>query len=279
MSLYELMMKRRSVRNFEPREVPEDVVERLLDAACNAPSGGNIQPLSIILVREAEARRELAAIVGGQPWVMNAPLSMVFCLDFYRLKKWAAMFDTDFKGEQALSHFLIAYADLMCAAQNVVLLSEEQGLGSVYIGTIQASIERARGYFRIPEYVLPMMVLTIGYPRSVPKTVPKLEKEAIVHEGKYRLDSDEDIVRAFENKYGSLKERMESYFERTFVEAVEADKQQTESWVASIKEEMKKLEIKSNAEFLFRLRYPSGEMVKMNEGLFRSFKEAGFGFF
>jgi nitroreductase len=278
MTLYELIMKRRSVRNFDSREIPEHVIESLLDAANNAPSGGNIQPLSIILVQDAEARSELADIVGGQPWVRNAPLSMIFCLDFSRLKKWAAMFETQFKGEKAFSHFLIAYADIMCAAQNVVLLAEECGLGSVYIGTIQSSVDSGREYFDIPEYVLPMMVLSIGYPKSVPKSVPKLEREAIVHREKYRADSDEDIARTFENKYGSLEERMENYFERTFVEAVEADKQQTDSWVASVKEEMKKLEIKSNAEFLFKLRYPADKMVKMNEGLFRSFKNAGFDF-
>ncbi len=278
MDLYELIMKRRSVRNFDSRAIPEDVVESLLDAANNAPSGGNIQPLSIILVHDAEARKALAEIVGGQPWVRNAPLSMIFCLDFHRLKKWAAVFKTDFKGERAFSHFLIAYADVMCAAQNVVLLAEEFGLGSVYIGTIQSAIDRAREFFEIPQYVLPMMVLSLGYPKSVPTGVPKLEKDAIVHREKYRADSDEDIARTFENKYGSLEERLENYFERTFVEAVEADKQQTESWMESVKEEMKKLEIKSNAEFLFKLRYPADEMVKMNEGLFSSLKNAGFDF-
>ncbi|KPJ59776.1 MAG: hypothetical protein AMJ46_09800 [Latescibacteria bacterium DG_63] len=278
MSLYEVIMTRRSVRNFDSREIPEHVIESLLDAANNSPSGGNIQPLSVIVVREPEARKELAEIVGSQPWVGNAPLSMVFCLDFYRLKRWATVFNTDFKGEQAFSHFLIAYADLMCSAQSVVLLAEERGLGSVYIGTIQSNMDRAREYFGIPQYVLPMMVLSIGYPKSVPKNVPKLEKEAMVHREKYRVDSDEDITRAFENKYGSLEERMENYFERTFVEAVEADKQQSERWVETVKEEMKRLEIKSNAEFLFKLRYPAEDMVKMNEGLFRSFKNAGFDF-
>ncbi|UCF77981.1 MAG: nitroreductase family protein [Candidatus Eiseniibacteriota bacterium] len=278
MGLYELIMKRRSVRNFESQEIPEDVIEKLVDAANNAPSGGNIQPLSIILVREPERRAELADIVGGQPWVKNAPLSMIFCIDFYRLKKWAATFDTQFKGEKALSHFLIAYADIMCSAQNVVLLAGELGLGSVYIGTIQSSMDRGREYFEIPKYVVPMMVLSLGYPRSVPKNVPKLERAAVVHREKYRVDTDAEIAQTFEKKYGSLEDTRENYFERTFVEVVEADKQQRESWADSVKEEMKKLEIKSNAEFLFKLRYPTDQMVKMNDGLFRSLKNAGFDF-
>ncbi len=47
----------------------------------------------------------------------------------------------------------------------------------------------------------------------------------------------------------------------------------------SIKKEMKKLNIRSNAQFLFKLRYPSDEMIKLNEIVVRSFKNAGFDFF
>ena len=281
MNLYDLIMKRRSVRNFKDQEIPEHIIEELLDAANNAPSGGNIQPISVILVQEAERRKELAEMVGDQPWVKNAPLSMIFCIDFYRIKKWASMFETDFKGENALSHFLIAYADLMCSAQNVVILAENYGLGSVYIGTIQTNIDRAREYFTIPKYVLPMMVLSIGYPKSVPKNVPKLKRDIIGHKEKYQILADEEIKKAFEDKYGSFEDNVEKYFERIFIEAVEADKQGKPEWADPewIKKEIKKLNIKNNAQFLFKFKYPSEEMVKLNENLIRAFKNAGFDFF
>jgi len=279
MNLYDLMMKRRSVRNFKDQEIPEHVIEELVDAANNAPTGGNIQPLSIILVQEAERREELAKIVGNQPWVKNAPLSMVFCLDFYRVKKWGALLDTDFRGEQALSHFLIAYADLMCAAQNVVILAESYGLGSVYIGTIQSNIDRGREYFAIPEYVLPMMVLSIGYPKSIPRTIPKLKREVIMHRERYETPGDDDIRQAFEDKYGAFDENVEKYLEKAYIEVVEADKQQGEQWMELVKEEMQKLEIRNNAQFLFKLRYPAQAMVGLNEKIADALKNAGFDFF
>ena len=280
MNLYDLIMKRRSTRNFKDQEIPENVIQELLDAANNAPSGGNIQPISVILVQDAKGRKELAEMVGDQPWVRNAPLSMIFCIDFYRVKKWASMFDTDFKGEKALSHFLIAYADLMCSAQNVVILAESHCLGSVYIGTILDAIDKARKYFTIPQYVLPMMVLSIGYPKSVPKRVPKLKRDVIVHREKYRVFSDDEIKRAFEDKYGNFEDNVERYIHRIYIEAVEAEKQQTPKWadMKSIKKEMKKLNIKNNAQFLFKLKYPSEEMIKMNKDLILAFKNAGFDF-
>jgi FMN reductase [NAD(P)H] len=281
MNVYDLMMKRRSVRNFEDKNIPENLIEDLLDAANNAPSGGNIQPVSIILVQEAEARAKLAKMVGDQPWVKNAPLSMIFCIDFFRIKTWASMFDTDYRGEKALLSFLIAYADLMCSAQNVVILAESQGLGSVYIGTILDVIDKAREYFSIPKLVLPMMVLSIGYPRTVPKNIPKLRREIIAHRETYRTMSDEEIQRAFEEKYGSFDDNLKKHFDKIYVEALEAEKQEKPEWAdpEKVKARLKKLGIKSNAEFMFKFRYPSKMMIRMNKSLVQAFRNAGFDFF
>jgi nitroreductase len=279
MNLYDLMMKRRSVRVFEDQKIPESTIEQLLDVANHAPSGGNIQPLSIILLQRLEGRKKLAELAGDQPWVKNAPLSMIFCLDFYRIKKWAEICQTDFRGEKALNHFLIAYADLMVAAQNVVILAESFGLGSVYIGSIQHEIDETRKFFGIPEYVLPMMVLSIGYPKSIPQSIPKLKKEVIVHQEKYRKPQDDEIRRAFDEKYGTIDQNIEKYLERAFVEALEADKLDMPRYVDRVKKEMKRSDIQNNAQFLFQVRYPTKVMVRMNKRIAQSIKNAGFEIF
>jgi len=279
MNLYDLMMKRRSVRVFEDQKIPESTIEQLLDVANHAPSGGNIQPLSIILLQSLEGRKKLAELAGDQPWVKNAPLSMIFCLDFYRIKKWAEICQTDFRGEKALNHFLIAYADLMVAAQNVVILAESFGLGSVYIGSIQHEIDETRKFFGIPEYVLPMMVLSIGYPKSIPQSIPKLKKEVIVHQEKYRKPQDDEIRRAFDEKYGTIDQNIEKYLERAFVEALEADKLDMPRYVDRVKKEMKRSDIQNNAQFLFQVRYPTKVMVRMNKRIAQSIKNAGFEIF
>jgi len=279
LDIYELLMKRRSVRNFTDQAVPEELIEKLLEAANNAPSGGNIQPLSIVLVQSTENRQALAGIVGDQPWVRNAPVSLIFCLDFKRVKRWAVLNRTEFMGEQAFSHFLIAYADLMCAAQTVVVLAESFGLGSVYVGTIQSNVAEARRCFGIPEYVLPMMVLSIGYPKSIPNKIPKLKRDVIVHKERYHEPSDAEISQAFEAKYGDFGGKAEEYLQKAFIEAIEADKQGGEGWTDWVTKEMTRLEIRNNAQFLFKLRYPAELMVKMNTNLIESFKQAGFDFF
>jgi len=279
MDLYELMMKRRSVRVFKDQEIPEHIIQQLIDVANNAPSGGNIQPLSIILVRSIEGRENLAKLSGEQPWVRNAPLSLIFCLDFYRIKKWAEICQTDFRGEQALNHFLIAYADLMAAAQNVVILAEQVGLGSVYIGSIQIEIDKVRDAFKIPEYVLPLMVLSIGYPKSTPQHIPKLKRDVILHHETYRKLKEDEIRHAFDEKYGIIDQKIETYLEKAFVEALEAEKQGASKYVDRVKKEMKRLDIQNNAQFLFKVRYPTKVMVRMNQRILQSIKNAGFQIF
>lgn len=278
MDIYEVMMKRRSIRNFTDAKIPNDIIDRLLDAANNAPSGGNIQPLSIILVEEKNKRNKLADIVGHQPWVANAPLSMVFCIDFNRVKQWAKIYNTEFKGEQSFSHFLIAYADILCAAQNIVILAESYGLGSVYIGSILEGITEARSLFSLPRYVLPLMVLSLGYPKSRPEKMPKLKRSVIVHNNEYHEMTDEDVKKAFDEKYGDFGGDAKEYFKKAYIEVLEAEKQGNDAIVSLASEKMKKLNIANNAQFLFKLRYPSEVMVKLNEGVFEAFSSAGYDF-
>jgi len=133
--------------------------------------------------------------------------------------------------------------------------------------------------FALPDYVLPLMVLSLGYPRSVPHTIPKLERDVIVHQERYRTVSDAEIKQSFDAKYGDFDEPPNKYLEKAFIEAVEADKQGGGGWTDWTVKEMTKLEIRNNAQFLFNLRYPAEVMVKLNQKLIESFKKAGFTFF
>lgn len=278
MDLYELLMARRSVRHFLDRPVDGETLAKLLDVASNAPSGGNIQPLSVVVVSDPERREELARIIGGQPWVRNAPVTFAFCLDFNRVERWADLSGVAFRGRESLSSFLIAYADVMCAAQTTAIMAEALGLGSVYVGTVQVCMDETAEFLGLPQGVLPMMLLTLGHPASRPDGIPKLPREVISHSERYLSPDDEELVRAFETKYGAIGDNVEKYLERAYVEVVEADRQQDESWVDEAKERMAALAIRNSAQFLFELRYPQAVMVGFNHDLLKSLARAGFRF-
>lgn len=276
MDLKRLFAERRSVRTFEDRPVPNRLLDELLSAAVNAPSGGNIQPVSIVVLTDEQSRADLAEMVGGQPWVRNAPVALVFCVDFHRVKRWAEALDVEFRTERSLGAFLIAYADLMCAAQSVVIAAEAKGLGSVYVGTVQSGMDAVRERFGMPDCVAPMMVLSLGYPRHVPRKIPKLSLRDIVHRGRYVDPSDAELLSAFERKYGAFGD--DGYLERAYVEVIEADRQASEGWTEDARERMNALGIRNSADFLFRLRYPTDAMVAAGGRLAASLRRAGFAF-
>jgi hypothetical protein len=119
-------------------------------------------------------------------------------------------------------------------------------------------------------------LLSLGYPKTVPRNVRKLAVDVVVHRERYKMPSDNEIRKAYDDKYGSLDENVERYFERTFVEAVEADRQDSAAWVEAYRERMTELAIKNNAEFLFKLRYPSDRMVEFKAEEIAAFRRAGF---
>ncbi|GAH44269.1 unnamed protein product, partial [marine sediment metagenome] len=122
-------------------------------------------------------------------------------------------------------------------------------------------------------------LLCIGYPESIPNTIPKLNRNIIVHKEKYISLGDTEIREAYEDKYGDFDEDPEKYFRKAYIEVIEASKQQGDSWLKLAKKRLKRLEITNHAQFLFKLRYPTKAMVGMNEKLTKSFKNAGFNFF
>jgi hypothetical protein len=100
----------------------------------------------------------------------------------------------------------------------------------------------------------------------------------IVHP-RYQQPEENEIRRAFDEKYGAIDQNIEKYLERAFVEALEADKLDMSRYVNRVKKEMKRLDIQNNAQFLFKVRYPAKVMVRMNQRLKQSFKNAGFEIF
>ena len=123
------------------------------------------------------------------------------------------------------------------------------------------------------------MVLSIGYPKSIPQHIPKLKREVILHHEAYRKPEEDEIQRAFDEKYGTIDQNIEEYLERAFVEAIEAEKQGAAKYVERVKKDMKRLDIQNNAQFLFKVRYPTKVMVRMNQRILQSINHAGFQIF
>jgi len=105
----ELLYERASCRSFGEEPIPDETLDVVLAAAAHAATGGNLQPYSIIKVLDSEVRQRLMALCGDQPFIGQAPVSLVFCIDFRRLERWAALEKAPFSARRAFRHFWISF--------------------------------------------------------------------------------------------------------------------------------------------------------------------------
>ena len=160
-----LLHERSSCRSFIDRDIPEDVMRLVLQAGIHAPTGGNLQPYSIIEIREPGVRRTLAHLCGNQPWIAEAPVSLLFCIDFHRLQRWAELESAPFSAHRSFRLFWIAFQDTIITAQNICTAADALELGSVYIGTVMECFPDVKTMFSLPQGVFPVVLLCLGTPK------------------------------------------------------------------------------------------------------------------
>lgn len=217
-SCLDVILNRRSVEDYTDDDVPKDVLDQILSAALRAPSpGGSIaggyrgmQAFSVIVVRDPERRSQLNLMLceGKRECIEKAPVSLVFCVDLHRINRWAKLEggEPHFRGIGVL---WVALRGTYAAAQNAVIAANSLGLGTQYIQEIVWQPYRTLQFFDLPKQVLPVAMLTVGYPAEVPPLAPALPLDAVVHEETYRDPSDEELIASFVSKEEFFRDWLE----------------------------------------------------------------------
>lgn len=195
-----LLIERASCRDFSDQKIPPEVLQLVLEAGTHAPTGWNLQPYSIIKIESDETKQKLAQMC-GQDFISQAPVLLLFCIDWHRVERWARLSVAPFAATNSFPHFWISFQDTILCAQNLCTAADSMGLGSVYIGAVVEFLTDIRDMFQLPPRVLPVVLLCLGYPKTRPQPQKKLGPDVIVHAEKYREMEDQEIVDAFEMKY------------------------------------------------------------------------------
>ncbi|MGE5588018.1 MAG: nitroreductase family protein [Clostridia bacterium] len=200
-----LLMERASCRNFTSDKVPPDVLRQVLEAGIQAPTGGNLQPYSIIKIEDQATKDRLAKLCEDQPFIARAPVDFLFCIDLHRLERWAGLEAAPFSARRSFRHFWIAFQDTVMCAQNVCTAADALGLGSVYVGSVLECFRELREMFSLPDGVFPVVLLCLGYPAKESRPSRRLGVDVVVHDGVYREMDDAQLLEAFREKYPGLK--------------------------------------------------------------------------
>ena len=274
-----LLFERGSCRSYEDREIPEDVLRAVLEAGTHAPTGGNLQPYSIIKIRNGETRRKLAEYC-GQGFIGEAPVVLLFCIDLHRIGRWAGLEVAPFTATSSFRHFWVSFQDTIICAQNICTAADAMGLGSVYIGTALEIFQELRDMFQLPEGVFPVVLLCLGYPDKEILTRKKLGVDVVVHDEGYREIEDEDLVTAFNEKYtGRDSRRVEITEERLETIRKVCEEVHGEAFATKCVERIRENGFISPVQRYFGLHYRADRMPRGNAEYLRLMEESGFGWF
>jgi FMN reductase [NAD(P)H] len=275
--ILKLLIQRASCRSFSNKKIPKDVLQYILEAGIHSPSGGNLQPYSIIKIENEKTKQKLAELCGKQGFIAKAPANLLFCIDFHRLERWAKLKIAPFTATSSFRHFWISFQDTVICAQNICTAADASGLGSVYIGTVLECFRELRKMFKLPPGVFPVVLLCLGYPKVKPKPARKLGVEAIVQHEKYHELNNEELIRVLDEKHIDRKR-----------EITDANLKKVEDVCRKVKGEefaMKCInKIKDQgyinaAQYYFGLHYCADSMPKGNNTYLKIMEEFGFRWF
>jgi len=211
----DVLMKRKSVRAYEEREISPEVRAEILKATLRAPTAGNLMLYSILDVKDQSMKDKLVVTCDNQPFIARAPMVWVFLADYQRwydyflasgVEELCAQRNLTIQKPEEGDLFL-ACCDALIAAQNAVIAAESFGIGSCYIGDITEQYETHKEMLHLPQYVFPICMLVFGYPTQQQKDqeyTSRFDEKFIVFENQYRRLGREEFDEMFSERQSRL---------------------------------------------------------------------------
>lgn len=190
---------RRTVRRFKNEAPSEKMIEEIVNDAMRAPNTGNMQLYSVVETRSEENRRKMAPMHFNQPAATGAPVLLTVCADVKRFERWCEVSDA-VPAMRNLQMLLAAITDAVILAQQIAIISELRGLGTCYLGTVAYNAPQIAELLGLPDGVVPVACLAVGYPDGEPDMCERLPVEAVLHHERYERPDDAGIRRLYSAK-------------------------------------------------------------------------------
>jgi len=174
MDFAQVVKKRFMCRSYQDRDVPDEVLERILDLAVRFPSAGHTQPQEFIVVRNGNTKYWLAWAALDQFFIAEALVVIAVVSDTRRSK---ARYSE--RGEKFYSIVDGAFAALL-----VLLATVNEGLGAAFVGAFDD--DEVRELLGLPQAVRPIGIIPIGFCAEPPRKLPRIPKEQIIHYERWR---------------------------------------------------------------------------------------------
>lgn len=203
MNFIDVINKRRSVRSFLSDPIPDEVLRELLEAARLAPSAGNGQSGCFGIIKDEETKIELAKASGNQEWIAEAPVIIACCAklpedmsqlpeDDYGLivnkRRFGEAFVTYMNNypDRKMANTFWNNAVPLIPGEHIFLAAVNHGLNACWIGDLDT--RKASEILNLPEDVVCLFLLPIGYAGKKPKDINRKFYDEIVFYEKWNED-------------------------------------------------------------------------------------------
>ena len=168
------IQQRRSIRRFQERDIPDDILTKLLEAARWAPSWANTQCWNFVVVKDNETKRKIQETVSprnpSSKAIVNAPVLLVVCGQLKRSGYYNDQYPTKF-GDWFMY-------DLGLATQNLCLAAHDSGLGTLIVGLFEH--DKVGEIIKLPPEHEVLVLIPVGYPDHDPSPPKRRELDEFV---------------------------------------------------------------------------------------------------
>jgi nitroreductase len=166
---------RRSIRRYQDKDITDDMLNKLLEAARWAPSWANTQCWHFVVVKNTETKKQIQEAVSPRNpsslAIVNAPVLLVVCGQLKRSGYYNGEYPTKF-GDWFMY-------DLGLATQNLCLAAHESGLATVIVGLFDH--DKVAEIIKLPSEHEVLVLIPLGYPDHEPSPPNRRELKEFVH--------------------------------------------------------------------------------------------------
>ena len=207
------MLEHCSHRKWNERAVDLKLLRLLGACALSAPSKSDLQQTDIIQVVDRTKRQAIVDLIDDMPWIMQAPVFLVFCGNNRRLRLISQWRGKPFPNDH-LDQFFNAACDPAIIMANYIRAAEAAGLGCCPISHVRNDAQRVSEILGLPDWVFPFAGLCVGYPERGNRITPRLPFEVTIHTDRY----DEAQLRAQVEAYDRRRDGLQPYAKQRDVE-------------------------------------------------------------
>lgn len=194
----------RSHRRYADRAVAPDLLRLLCACALSAPSKSDLQQADIVVVGDMAIRKAIVATIPDMPWILDAPAFLVFAANGARLPALCQLRGKPFPNDH-LDQFFNAAVDAAMVMTTFIHAAATVGLGCCPISAIRDRPRIVSDALKLPDRVIPVAGLCVGWPAQAGDITPRLSLSTTVVENSYREPKLASEIDAYDRRRAALR--------------------------------------------------------------------------